>query len=86
MSRMNELDLCIEDMAEGNAKVKIEMVEEIMEHLNGLREFKDLSERSKLAMETWETGKIDEISHNQPHLGWPVDDDDIPLYEQDGMT
>ena len=83
MSVMKELDMCVTDIAHGDEQKRLKMVEEISEHLNGIRPFHELSFESQRAIEVWETQNEDQTSYHQGTMGYPQDDDDIPLNEEE---
>ena len=81
MSVMKELDFCITEMCFGDDEKRLKMVEEIGEHLNGIRPFHELSFESQRALEVWETSGEQELSYDQGTMGYPADDDDLPIQE-----
>lgn len=80
---MSELDLTITDFAQGDDQVRKALVEEISEHLNGLKPFAELSSRAQMIIEVWECSREHEESLHGGTMGYPVDDDDIPLQDED---
>ena len=83
MGQMKELAFTITEVANGNKALEERMMDEVELHLNGLLPFGEMSMESQRAFELFEIGQKDEISYHQGHLGYPVDDDDLPLTEEE---
>ena len=81
MSRMNELDLCITDVAHGDENLRKQLVEEINDHLQGIKPFDELSLSARGVIEIWETTNEHEMSYHGGTLGFPQDDDDLLIQE-----
>ena len=79
MGRMNELDLCIQEVALDDKALRDKITDELVLHLNGLLPYNEMSQGAQRAISIFETAKMDELSYHEGHLGFPVDDDDLPL-------
>lgn len=62
MGIMNELSLCVDEYAQGDKKLRSELVEEVNEHLHGNKAFHDMSQRAQRVIEVYETGNIEELA------------------------
>ena len=58
MGKMNELDLCIQEVVQDNETLRAQVVEEIDMHLSGLTPFGELSFEAQRAIELFETQMI----------------------------
>lgn len=66
MKTMSELDIEVLEMSKGDSRLYFSLVEEINEHLEGLRSFSELSCRAQIVLERWETGNTAEINGTEP--------------------
>lgn len=62
MSIMNELDLCIDEYAQGDKKLRSELIEEVNKYLHGDKAFHDMSQCAQRVIEVYETGNIGELA------------------------
>ena len=75
MGKMNELDLCIQEVVQDNETLRAQVVEEIDMHLSGLTPFGELSFEAQRAIELFETQNADDIHYNE-QFGYPGSDED----------
>jgi len=68
MSKMNELDLCISDIANGDEKLRQSMIEEITDHLNGTTPWNQLSRESQMAYEIFESDMGAEVTYGNRYV------------------
>ena len=81
MSRMNELDLCIQEVACNDQELEHKITDELELHLNGLLPYNEMSYEAQRAMSIFETTTKEELEYYNGHQSIPTDDDDIPLEE-----
>ena len=83
MGKMNELDLCIQEVAMNDKALRDKITDEIELHLNGLLPYDHMSPESQKAICMFEEQNKAEQSYHEGHLGAPIDIDDIPLNEEE---
>lgn len=81
MSKMNELDLCIQEVSEEDQNIRDSVTAEISDHLNGLKPFYELSFRAQRAIEIWETTNEEESYRMGQLCSYPCDEE-ITLEEE----
>jgi len=75
MSKMNQLDLCISDIANGDKDLERQIRDEMELHLNGLLHYSELCESSQKAICAFEQANKAEMDYNSGRLGMPEEDE-----------
>lgn len=76
MSKMKELDLCIQEVSQGDAKLYQKLSNEVQCYLEGLIGLERLSTQALTALQSWGTGCQNELSNNAGRFSFK----DLPLF------